>query len=441
MGLASTIGAPILVDGRLWGVMVASSRGDKPLPVAAESRIARFAELVSSAISNTEARVEVGRLAEEQAALRRVATLVAQGVPPSELVSAVAEEVGRLLGSDSASMVRYEDDGTVTFVADWGDPDFTLPARTNLPLGGENVTSIVFRTGRPARIDDYAKATGAVADAVGQLGTRSAVGCPVVVDGRLWGAMIAAWGKEERAPAGTESRIGEFTELIATAIANAQARSDLAASRARVVAAADQERQRVVRDLHDGAQQRVVHTIITLKLADQALHEGEDAAPELVAEALHEAETVQVELHELAHGILPTVLTQGGLRAGVEALARRTPVPVEVDVSVDRLPDPVEATAYFVVAEALTNVAKHSRAEHATVAAHLENGTLQLHVRDDGVGGAQLDGHGLVGLEDRLAALDGRLSVESPPDGGTLISAAIPLNGPRATGAAFSPST
>ncbi|MDX6656363.1 MAG: hypothetical protein QOH62_1156 [Solirubrobacteraceae bacterium] len=440
LGLGSSVGAPIVVEGRLWGVMVASSKGPDPLPVDTESRIAGFAELVATAISNTEARIEVGRLAEEQAALRRVATLVARGVPPGLLFSAVAEEVGRLLGSDSASMVRYQDDGTVTFAAQWGEPGFTLPARTNLSLGGENIPTMVFRTGRPARIDDHSAATGAVGDAVRQLGTRSALGCPIVVDGRLWGAMIAAWGSDERAPPGSESRIKEFTELIATAIANVQARSDLAASRTRIAAAADQERQRVVRDLHDGAQQRVVHTIITLKLADQALQKGEEAAPELVAEALHEAETVQVELHELAHGILPAVLTRGGLRAGVEALAVRTPVPVDVDVSVERLPDPVEATAYFVVAEALTNVAKHSHAEHATVAAHLANGTLQVQVRDDGVGGAQPDSSGLVGLRDRLAALDGRLSIESPAGGGTLIGAVIPLSA-RAEREPFSAST
>jgi signal transduction histidine kinase len=223
--------------------------------------------------------------------------------------------------------------------------------------------------------------------------------------------------------------MAEFTELVGTAISNIQAREDLAASRARIVAAADDERRRVVRDLHDGAQQRLVHTIITLKLANRALQPNHEPGSELLAEALQQAERANVELRELAHGILPAVLTSGGLRAGVEALASRMPVPVEVTVAVDRLPAPFEATAYFVVAESLTNIAKHARATGATVRAQVEDGTLQLQVRDDGVGGARPDGSGLVGLADRLAVLDGRLTVANQAGGGTLVAADIPLRG------------
>jgi signal transduction histidine kinase len=241
--------------------------------------------------------------------------------------------------------------------------------------------------------------------------------------------MAAGSSQEQPLPPDTEARLASFTELVATAIANADARTEVAASRARLVAATDDERRQVVRDLHDGAQQRVVHTIITLKLACGALEQDEEAVPALVHEALDNAERANVELRELAHGILPTVLTRGGLRAGVDALASRTPVPVEVDVSVGRLPIAVEATAYFVVAEALTNVAKHARAGRAEVMARIEDGALAVEVRDDGVGGARPDGSGLLGLADRLAALDGRLGVESPADGGTLVSAAIPLPG------------
>jgi signal transduction histidine kinase len=241
--------------------------------------------------------------------------------------------------------------------------------------------------------------------------------------------MIAATRRPEPLPSTTEARIGEFTELVATAISNIQARTDLAASRARIVAAADEERRRVVRDLHDGAQQRLVHTVVTLKLARRALLGANDEGPALVAEALEQAERATAELRELAHGILPAVLTRGGLRAGVEALASRMPVPVEIAVSVDRLPTTVEATAYFVVAEALTNVAKHARAQRATVTAHVAHGALELEVRDDGIGGASRDGNGLLGLGDRVATLDGRLRVESPADGGTLIAATIPFEG------------
>jgi signal transduction histidine kinase/uncharacterized protein YoaH (UPF0181 family) len=429
LGLRSSVGAPIVVDGRLWGVMIVSSAGEQPLAPDTESRITAFTELVATAISNTEARAEVARLAEEQTALRRVATLVARESSPAQVFAAVAEEVGRLLRVEDTEMYRYEADETTTVVAAWGEPGTTVPVGTSLALGGENVASRVCRTRRPARVDDYATATGPIAASARELGIRSAVGTPVVVEGRLWGAMIAASTRAVPLPPDTESRIEEFTELVATAISNMQARSDLAASRARIVAATDEERRRVVRDLHDGAQQRLVHTVITLKLARDALdRHDEEAAPALVAEALDHTERAMAELRELAHGILPSALTHGGLRAGVEALASRMPVPVDVGVAVGRLPAAVEATAYFVVAEALTNVAKHSRAEHAEVAVRVEDDTLLVDVRDDGVGGARPDGSGLLGLGDRLAALDGGLRVESPVDGGTLVAAAIPLS-------------
>ena len=234
---------------------------------------------------------------------------------------------------------------------------------------------------------------------------------------------------EHPLPPASEAQLASFTELVATAIANAEAQRALAASRARIVAATDEERRRVVRDLHDGAQQRLVHTIITLKLARRALENRQDDAPALLTEALDHAERATDELRELAHGILPEVLTRGGLRAGVDTLASRMTVPVEIDVSVGRLAAAVEATAYFLVSEALTNVAKHARAGHAEVTVRIEDGTLVVEVRDDGIGGARPDGSGLLGLADRLAALDGQLRVESPTDGGTLISATIPIGG------------
>jgi signal transduction histidine kinase len=225
-----------------------------------------------------------------------------------------------------------------------------------------------------------------------------------------------------------EPWMAEFTELIATAISNIQARSDLAASRAGVVATADEERRRVVRDLHDGAQQRLVHTVVTLKLARSALHRDREDASALVDEALQHTETATNELQELSRGILPAILTVRGLRAAVAAIASRMSIPVEIDISVDRLPAPVEATAYFIVAEALTNVAKHSHADRAMVVARLEGHALQLEVRDNGIGGVRADGPGLVGLNDRLAALDGHLRIHSLTDGGTTITASIPVH-------------
>jgi PAS domain S-box-containing protein len=428
-GVRAGTGAAIIVDGEVWGVMGAGVAEGEALPAHIEDRLAEFTELVATAIANTASREQLARLADEQAALRRVATLVAREAPPAEVFAAVAEELGRLLDVAATRLVRYEQDETVTIVSSWGRLADEAPVGARMPLGGHNVISLVARTGRPARIDNYAEATGPIADYGRRLNARGAAGAPIVVAGRCWGAMIVSSRQTEPLPAGTEAWIEEFAELVATAIANVQARTDLAASRARVVAAADDERRRVVRDLHDGAQQRLVHTVITMKLARRALEHGDGTASALVTEAIEHAQEATAEVCELAHGILPAVLTRGGLRAGVAALASRMPVPVKSNVSVDRLPAGVEATAYFVIAEALTNVAKHARANGATVLAEVEECTLRVRVRDDGVGGARPGGSGLLGLADRLAALGGRLQVESPADGGTLVAADIPLPG------------
>jgi PAS domain S-box-containing protein len=374
-----------------------------------------------------EAEAELQRLADEQAALRRVATLVVRGVPAAEIFSAVAEELERLFDAQATTIARLEPDGAMTIVASRGRARDEMPVGSRVELESGMVLARVIRTGRSARLDDYRQASGFLGQ-VTRTGIRCSVAVPIVVEGSLWGSM-GAGTERHQFPADTEQRMAAFTELVGTAISNIQAREDLAASRARIVAAADDERRRVVRDLHDGAQQRLVHTIITLKMATQALAPDGEPASELVDEALKHAQRANVELRELAHGILPAVLTHGGLRAAVGALASRMPVPVEVDVSVDRLPAPAEATAYFVVAEALTNVAKHAHATGATVRAHVEGRILQLQVRDDGVGGASPGGPGLVGLADRLAVLDGRLRVDSPTDGGTLVTADIPLPG------------
>jgi signal transduction histidine kinase len=429
LGIRSSVGSPIIVEGQLWGSLFVHSTQTEPLPAETESRLMNFTELVATAISNAQARAEVSRLAEQHAALRRVATLVAREPSPAEVFARVAEEVARVLHVHVTRLFRYEPDGTGTVVGAWGELDAGMSIGTEMTLEGDSVTALVLRTGRPSRMESYARASGSIAAYARGEGYSSAVGSPIVVEGRLWGAVIAATREAEPLPADAESRIGEFTELVATAISNIEARSELAASRARIVAATDDERRRLVRDLHDGAQQRLVHTVITVKLARRALQNEDEAAPALVTEALEQAERATVELRELAHGILPSVLTGGGLRAGVEALASRMSVPVENRVAVDRLPAAVEATAYFVVAEALTNVTKHAGAGHAEVRARIEDGTLALQVRDDGRGGARPGGPGLVGLADRLAAIEGKLQVESPADGGTLIAAVIPLPG------------
>ena len=427
-GYRSSVGIPIVVERRLWGMVMVASTLEQPLPADTEARLASFTTLLTTAIANAESRAGLVRLAEEQAALRRVATLVARGTQPQEVFAAVANEVGRVLSVDVANVIRYESDNMVTLMASAGN---RIPVGSRWPLWGTSLAPIVLETGRPARVDNYAHVTGPLADDLreARLGIRSAVSVPIIVEGRVWGQMVTASSQEEPLPPDTEARLASFTELVAMAIANTEARTEVAASRARIAAAADEERRRVVRDLHDGAQQRLVHTILLVAQARQALQPHQEPASEFMAKALAQAEAATEELRALAHGLLPEILTQKGLRAAVKSLALRTPVPVDVAVSVDRLPAAVEATAYFVIAEALTNVAKYAHARHVTVTARVEDGTLQVRVRDDGVGGALTGGSGLLGLADRLAVLDGKLWVESPIDGGTLVAADIPLSG------------
>jgi signal transduction histidine kinase len=365
----------------------------------------------------------VRRLADEQAALRRVATLVAHGAAPSAVFDAVTAEVAELLDVSAVSLARYDNDA-LTVVANRGA---FVRVGDRYPLGGTNVTSIVLRTGRTARLDDFAQATGPIGDVARRVGVESVVAAPVVVEGRTWGVLVATWRDDGAAPDDSEERLARFAELLDTAIANADSRDQLAASRARVLAAGDDARRRVVRDMHDGAQQRLVHTTITLKLAQRALHENRSDGEALLAEALDNAERATAELRELASGILPSVLTRG-LRAGVDSIASRLDLPVEVDVSSERLPPDIEASAYFIVAEALTNVVKHAHATQATVRASVDDGVLTLEVHDDGVGGADPEGHGLVGIADRVDALGGRLLIESADRGGTLLAARLPLS-------------
>jgi signal transduction histidine kinase len=261
---------------------------------------------------------------------------------------------------------------------------------------------------------------------VRRLGVQSAVACPIVVEGCLWGAMVVA--TRDPLPPGTEDRIASFTELVGTAIANAESRAELAASRARVLATADETRRRIERDLHDGAQQRLVQTVITLKLARRALGDAGGPAVELVEEALEHGERATVELRDLAHGIVPAALSRGGLRAGIDALASRVRLPVTADVTGERLPPALEATAYFIVAEALTNTVKHAHAGAAHVSAVVDGDTLRLEIRDDGIGGASSGSTtGLVGLRDRAAAMGGTLRIDSPPGEGTVVTATMPI--------------
>jgi signal transduction histidine kinase len=370
------------------------------------------------------------RITGEQAALRRVATLVARGTPPEEVFAAVTEEAGRLLSVDYATMARYAQE-CENVVAAWSNTGAAFPIGAQVRLGGRNVPTLVFETGRAARIDDYTGASGPVAEVVRKLGLRAAVGVPVSVEGRLWGVMIAA-SDIGPLPAGTEARLAGFTELAGTAIANAEARAALAASRARIVATADATRRRIERNLHDGAQQRLVSLALDLRAAEAAAAAGTgDLAPQLdhLAAGLDD---VLADLREIARGLHPAILADGGLAAALKTLARRAAIPVQLDIRVDRqLPDPVEIAAYYTVAEALTNAAKHARATTAQVKVSARDGVLHVRVHDDGPGGAHFArGTGLLGLKDRAEVLGGHLRLDSPPGAGTTLEITLPARVP-----------
>jgi signal transduction histidine kinase len=340
----------------------------------------------------------------------------------------VTEEVARLLDADRANVMRYEDDGTATAVGSWShDAARYLPAGTTIVLDGDFATALVRRTQRPAKVDSFDELTGTTAQHMRKLGIRAGVAAPVIFAGRLWGALTASSVRPEPFPEGAEQRLASFADLAAQALANAQAREELAASRARIVEAGDAERRRLERNLHDGAQQRLVATTVTVRLAARRL-EGDPQLRALLDRAGDELGLALEELRELARGLHPATLTDHGLRAAVEALAARAPVPVLVEVALDqRLPEPVEAAAYYVVAETLTNVAKYAAASEARVRIVRVDGYAQVDVSDDGVGGADTAaGSGLRGLADRVEALGGRLTVVSPLGDGTRVHAELP---------------
>jgi PAS domain S-box-containing protein len=367
-------------------------------------------------------------LAGEQAALRRVATLVARGVPPAEVFSAVAEEVERLLDAEATAIARLEPDGTMAIVASGGTARDELPVGTRLELDSDTAIAKVLRTGRSARVDDFGASAELVAERVGRLGIRCSVAVPIIVEGALWGS-IAAGTNRAQFPGDAEQRMLEFTELAGTAIANADSRDELAASRRRIVAASDEVRRRIERDLHDGAQQRLVALGLAMRTAEANVPPDRSDLRAELSRIATELTGAITELQELSRGIHPAVLSEGGLRPALRALARRSVIPIELGVTTDtRLPEPIEVAAYFVVAEALANAAKHAQASRIEVSLAPRDGRLLVSIRDDGVGGADSgQGSGLVGLHDRVEALGGTIRIESPPGAGTLLVVALPL--------------
>jgi signal transduction histidine kinase len=369
-------------------------------------------------------------LVEEHAALRRVATLVAADVDANVLFDRVCQELAGVIGVESTDMIRFTGDRAATVVGVWAAPGApTFPIGAVIPVDGGTVTAKLYRSGRPQRVDDYSGIDGELAAKLRAAGFMSVVGAPITVANRLWGALMASSPRPYAFPEDTEQRIADFANLVTAALANADARDQLAASRARIVEAGDAERRRIGRDLHDGAQQELVGAALSLSRARQKLTDSSDEAGELVSAAIEQVQAGLRDLRELATGIHPSVLTDRGLRAALEALATRSPLIVEIgEVPAGRLAPSVETTAYFVVAEALTNAAKHARCDCVEVSVRLDGEWVIVTVRDDGAGGANPSrGSGLRGLDDRVSALGGELVVDSPPGAGTAIVARLAL--------------
>jgi len=369
-------------------------------------------------------------LANDQVALRRVATLVASGVSPSRVFGQVTEEVAMLLAMPGVNVMRYDGARTATVVGGWSeDGALTLPIGSTFDLDGDTVVGKVLRSGTPQRMDRYEDTSGNLAETMQRSGYRAAVAAPVTVGGRLWGALAAGTRSDEPLPDGLEQRLCDFAELVAQSLANADAHEQLAASRARIVEAGDAERRRLERNLHDGAQQRLVALAIDLTLVGAKLEKDPTGARKTLTVAQDELQQGLDELRELARGIHPAVLTNRGLGPALRGLVKRSPVPVEItELPEQRLASPVEAAAYYVVAEAITNVTKYARASHVTVSIHRSSECATVTVSDDGIGGANVaHGTGLRGLADRIEALEGQFHLDSPLERGTRISAEIPI--------------
>jgi signal transduction histidine kinase len=437
LGSRVAAGAPIVVEGRLWGVMIVSSTLDPPLPADIEARLAAFTELVATAIANAENHAALARLLDEQGSLRRVATLVAKRGEVGEVFSAVAEEVKGVFGAQLVTLCRYDPDA-ILVLSSAGIAAF--PPGSRWPLDVPSLPGTICKTGVSARIDDFGDASGL--DALARdVGLTGAVGAPILVDGRVWGSINIAATDGVPLERDVEQRLARFTDLIATSVANATMRAELAASRARVIAAADEARRRIERDLHDGAQQRLITLAVALRRAEGSIPVEEDALRTQVAGVADGLRGAAEELQELSRGIHPSVVSKHGLSPALKALGRRSQVPVKLDLHVDRrLPDQVEVAAYYIVSEALTNAAKHADATRVWVSVRIDDDRLCLSIRDDGVGGADpTRGSGLIGLKDRVEAIGGEISIESPPQEGTRIEVELPLDPTQGAEAAASP--
>jgi signal transduction histidine kinase len=430
----SLLAVPILGRAVLRAVLVLENRLMRgAFTTERLDAVKLIAGQLAVSLDNTELYGELAALAEQQTALRRVATLVAREVSATEVFAAVADEMASCLHLGNATITRFDDDGALTIVA-LGRLE---PGLTNIPsigqrlsLEGDNLAVRVLRTGGAARMDSHEDAPGPVSAAIRAMGLRGTVGAPIVVNGQVWGMAALGSSGSEPLPPGTEERIGDFADLLATAIAAATARADLIASRARIVAAADDARRRLERDLHDGAQQRLVSLGLMLRNAENSLPPELHDQKRQLSDICSALSGVSEDLQEISRGIHPAILSKGGLGPALKTLARRSPVHVDLDLTIDRrFAESVEVAAHYVVAEALTNAAKHAQASEVTLSARADDHNLDLSIRDNGVGGADAhNGSGLIGLKDRVEALGGHIEVVSPPGTGTSLHATFPID-------------
>jgi len=443
--IRSLVAAPIVVDGAVWGLMWVGGKRAEPLAAAAETRLRDFAELAAVAVANAQSRHQLRRLADSEASLRRVATLAAEGATSEELLAAVADEAARILGGAPVAVVRYEPGDSFQVVAAHDDPVFEVGS--SWPVEESSLAAAVRETSAPVRIQDFSEERGIVAEAARAAGLRSAIGAPIVVDAAVWGMVMVGLGQRREAlplfrgwytsrmlsssvsVEEIESRLASFTNLVGAAISRAQAQAELIASRARIVEAGDEARRRIERDLHDGTQQRLVALTLHLQRLRADVPVAERATQEGLEQVERELKSVIEEVQELSRGVHPAQLAAGGLRPSLRALARRSPIPVDVSVDVpERPPASVETAVYYVVSEALANAIKHSRATSVSVTVVGDSRSVRAIVADDGVGGAETGaGSGLTGMTDRVDALAGLFSVVSPRGGGTTISVDLPV--------------
>ena len=424
--IRSLVAAPIVVSGALWGVMWAGGKRLEPLPAATETRLRDFAEFAAVAVANAESRSRLRRLADSEASLRRVATLAAEGATPKELLAAVAEEAARILDGSTVSIVRYDAGDVFEVVAAHNDPVFEVGS--TWPLEESSLAAAVRAARAPLRVDD-------------------SFGAPIVVDGDVWGAVVVglrqrrealprftAWYTSRMLSSSVpseeiESRLASFTQLVGTAISRAEAHAEVIASRARIVEAGDEAMRRIERDLHDGTQQRLVALALHLQRVRADVPAEERDTHAALEQLERDLKSAIDEVQELSRGVHPAQLAEGGIRPALRALARRSPIPIDLSVDVpDRPPALIETAVYYVVSEALANAIKHSQATSLVVVVALDSGAVRATVTDDGVGGAEIGrGSGLTGLRDRVEALAGRFEVVSPQGGGTTISVELPV--------------